>query len=283
MKFAICDSTSSETATVTINITPVNDTPHAKNDSTNTLEDVSVTIPVLANDSDAEGTPLTITSTSTTNGTAIISGNNIVFTPATNFNGIVVFTYAVSDGTNSDTARVTVTVVPVNDAPPVANSDTYTSPEDTTLTVPAPGAGILANDTDVDGNTLTAVLVSDVNHGTLALNADGSFTYTPVADYNGPDSFTYRAVDGSATGNVATVTINVTPVSDPLKFTSQQMTTTGFELHVAGDVSAYVISASSNLRDWTPIFTNAAPTGPIVYTDTEAHNYPARFYRADTR
>jgi hypothetical protein len=125
--------------------------------------------------------------------------------------------------------------------------------------------------------------MSGVNHGTLTLNSDGSFIYVPNADYNGPDSFTYRASDGSVTGNVATVNINVTPVSDPLRFASQQMTATGFELRVAGDTSAYVISASSNLRDWTPIFTNAAPSGPIVYTDTTAQNFPLRYYRVDTR
>ena len=218
-------------ATVTINIAPVNDTPFANDDFTNTLEDVSVTIKVLANDSDVEGTPLSIIGVFTTNGTAVVSGTNIIFTPATNFNGTVVFSYINYDGTNAAIADVTVTVTPVNDAP-VANNDTYTTPEDAPLTVPT--AGILANDTDVDGNALTAVIVSDVSHGTLSLNSDGSFTYTPDADYNGSDSFTYRATDGSATGNVATVTINVTPVSDPLKFTSQQMTANGFELTVSG-------------------------------------------------
>ena len=56
---------------------------------------------------------------------------------------------------------------------------------------------MLANDTDVDGNPLTAALVADPAHGTLTLNADGSFTYTPTANYNGPDTFTYRATDGA--------------------------------------------------------------------------------------
>ena len=100
-------------------------------------------------------------------------------------------------------ATVTSTVTPVNDAP-VAVADSYSTDEDTALTVAAPG--VLANDTDVDGDPLTAVMVSDPAHGTLTLNADGSFVYTPAANYNGADSFTYKANDGTADSNVATVT-----------------------------------------------------------------------------
>ena len=77
----------------------------------------------------------------------------------------------------------------------------YAATEDT----PVVAAGVLANDTDVDGDALTAVLVSGPAHGSLTLNADGSFTYTPSANYNGPDSFTYKANDGQADSNVATV------------------------------------------------------------------------------
>ena len=134
--------------------------------------------------------------------------------PSTNFNGTAVFSYTISDGSNSATASVTVTVTPVNDAP-VANNDTYTTLEDVPLTIPA--AGVLANDMDVDGDALTALLVSNVTKGSLNLNANGGFTYTPNTNYNGSDSFTYRARDGSATGNVATVTINITPVNDPCR------------------------------------------------------------------
>jgi VCBS repeat-containing protein len=140
--------TTGNVATVTINITPVNDPPFVRNNSTNTLEDVSVTIKVLGNDSDPEGTLLTLTGTSTTNGTAVISGTNVVFRAATNFNGVVVFSYTVSDGTNSATANVTVTVAPVNDAP-VSYNDTYTTLEDVPLIVP-PAGGVLTNDVDVD-------------------------------------------------------------------------------------------------------------------------------------
>src|SRR5438045_7509108 len=126
--------------------------------------------------------------------------------PSRTFNGIDSFTYRASDGqAQSGIATVTITVTPINDAPVAANDDTYTTPEDTLLTVSAPG--VLANDSDVDGNSLSAVLVSNPTHGTLTLNANGSFGYVPTTNYNGIDSFTYRASDGSLESANATVTI----------------------------------------------------------------------------
>jgi len=120
--------------------------------------------------------------------------------------------FTVNDGAaNSNTATVTITVNPLNDAP-VAVDDAYATDEDTTLTVPA--VGVLGNDSDVDGDPLTAVLVSGPAHGTLTLGGDGSFTYTPEANYFGPDGFTYLANDGTADSNVATVAITVNAVND---------------------------------------------------------------------
>src|SRR5262249_32481123 len=118
-----------------------------------------------------------------------------------------------SDGAlDSNVATVTITVNPVND-PPVAGNDAYSTDEDNTLTVAAPG--VLANDTDVDGDALAAVLVSGPSHGTVTLNGHGSFTYAPAANYNGTDSFSYKASDGQADSNVATVSLTVNPVNDP--------------------------------------------------------------------
>src|SRR5206468_185391 len=94
----------------------------------------------------------------------------------------------------------------------VAVNDSYTTPEDTTLNVAAPG--VLANDSDVDGDTLNAILVSQPTHGTLTFNSDGHFSYTPAANYNGPDSFTYKANDGQADSGIATVNITITAVND---------------------------------------------------------------------
>jgi VCBS repeat-containing protein len=102
--------------------------------------------------------------------------------------------------------------------PPVAANDAYTVNEDTPLSVAAPG--VLGNDSDPDGNPITAVKVSDPAHGTVTLNANGSFTYTPAADYNGSDAFTYQASDGTLSSPAATVTITVNPVNDPPSFTA---------------------------------------------------------------
>src|SRR5207244_2006613 len=104
------------------------------------------------------------------------------------------------------------TVSPVNDAP-VAVNDSYVVNEDTVLTVAA--QGVLTNDIDVDGGQLSAIVASTTAHGTVTLNANGSFTYSANTNYHGPDSFTYRATDGVATSAVATVSITVLPVNDP--------------------------------------------------------------------
>jgi hypothetical protein len=124
--------------------------------------------------------------------------------------GTDTFTYVASDGSGfSNTATVTITVNSVNDAP-VAVDDDYIVDQNSILTVSAPG--VLANDTDTDGDTLTAVLDADPVHGAVALSTDGGFVYIPVRGYSGPDAFTYMANDGSLDSNVATVNILVTPV-----------------------------------------------------------------------
>ena len=106
------------------------------------------------------------------------------------------------------TANVTVQVNTVGNRPPVAQNDEYNTQQNTQLVVTAPG--VLGNDNDPDGNPITTVLGTTVTHGTLSLNSNGGFTYTPANNFNGSDSFTYRARDSlAATSNLATVTIGV--------------------------------------------------------------------------
>src|SRR5439155_8422760 len=112
---------------------------------------------------------------------------------------------------DSGIATVTITITGANDAP-VALNDSYTTAKDTTLNVATPG--VLSNDSDVDGDTLTAVLVNQPTHVSLTLNSNGSFSYTPAANYNGSDSFTYKANDGQADSGIATVNITITTAND---------------------------------------------------------------------
>src|SRR5260370_9870222 len=107
-------------------------------------------------------------------------------------------------------ARGSLTRTNVNRAP-VAVDDSYGLNKNSSLTLNAPG--VLSNDTDLDGDALTAVLVATAAHGSLTLNANGSFTYTPVSNYFGADSFTYRASDGWANSGIATVSLTITNVN----------------------------------------------------------------------
>ncbi len=204
-------------ATVTITVASVNDAPVAVADSYSMNEDATLTIAapgVLANDTDVDGDALTAELvTGPTVGTLTLNANgSFTYTPSANYFGTVTFTYRAYDGVAySAPATVTITVAPINDAP-VAGADSYTMDEDTTLTIAAPG--VLANDTDAEGNALTAELVTGPTTGTLVLNANGSFTYTPPADYFGTVTFTYRAYDGVAYSAPATVTITVAPIND---------------------------------------------------------------------
>ena len=141
------------------------------------------------------------------------------FTSAPNAFGTATITVVLHDsgGTanggidTSSPQQFTISVTSVNDAP-VAVNDTYSIAEDTTLLVGP--SGILANDSDVDVDSLSVTLVTGPSHGSLVLNADGSFTYTPSLNYNGTDSFTYVANDGVLDSAVTTVSILVDPVNN---------------------------------------------------------------------
>jgi VCBS repeat-containing protein len=227
----------SNTATVTITISGGNTPPVAVNDTYTTNEDTALNVSapgVLSNDTDADGNPLTAALVATvSHGSVILNSNgSFSYTPAANYNGTDTFTYRANDGTaNSNTATVTITINAVNDAP-VAVADSYTTAEDTVLNVAAPG--VLSNDTDVEGSTLTATRRSNPSHGTVTLNSDGSFTYTPTANYNGTDSFNYRARDGQANSNTVTVTITITAVNDaPVAVNDAYTTAVNTALNVA--------------------------------------------------
>ncbi len=207
--------------TMTINVTPVNDAPIANADTATTNEDTPVVINVVNNDTDIDGTINTATVTVTSgaaHGSLSVNTTTgaVTYTPAANYFGADSFRYTVQDneGLASKEAVVSITINPVNDAP-VAIDDSYSVLEDTPLTVPA--AGVLVNDSDVEGNALTAILVSNPSHGTLTLNSNGSFSYTPAANFNGSDSFSYQVSDGQSVNNlsnIATVNLRIDSVND---------------------------------------------------------------------
>jgi VCBS repeat-containing protein len=197
-----------------LTVTPVNDPPTAINDSYLANQDEALIIAapgVLLNDTDADSDPLTAVPVSgVQHGTLVLNANgSFSYTPDANYNGLDSFTYKASDGqADSNVVTVSLTVNPVNNVP-IAVDDSFALNEDTTL-----AASVLANDSDVNGDALTASLVSGPAYGTVTLNANGSFIYTPAANYNGADSFTYKLNDGQADSNVATVNLTVNPVND---------------------------------------------------------------------
>ena len=216
--YNVWDGTSaSNYATVTITVTSDNDAPVAVTDTAETTEDTAVTVEVLANDTDADGDTLTIaTTTNPTDGTVTVNGDStITYTPSADYHGTDSFSYTVSDGTTDSTAAtVTIAVAAVNDDP-IARDDAFTIDEDTQLVGNVTVDNGSGADSDIE-DTLTpdALVVQNVAKGSLHLSTDGSFTYTPNANYYGTDSFTYTVSDGTATSNIATVTITVTAVYD---------------------------------------------------------------------
>jgi hypothetical protein len=210
------DNGGTDTAVVTITITGENDNPVAVDDAATTDEDTAVTIAVLNNDFDVDGDDLTVSSvTMPANGVVTInppstgSGQvTVTYTPTTNFNGSDSFAYSVSDGNGgSDTAVVTITVEPVNDAP-VAADDSATTNQETAVTV-----DVLANDSDIDGDSLSVSSASNPPNGSVVINGDDTITYTPDPGFVGVDSFSYTVSDGNGGFDTATVTIIVLPVA----------------------------------------------------------------------
>jgi hypothetical protein len=215
---------------LTQTVTGSNHNPDAVNDSATVAEDSSANlIDVLANDSFAPDTGEVLSVTAVTqgaNGSVALVGGVVSYTPAPNFVGTDSFSYTIGDGHGgSATANVSVAVTAVNDAP-VANDDAATVAEDSANNV----INVLANDTDLDGDTLTVTAVTQGTNGSVAL-VGGVVNYTPNPNFVGSDSFTYTISDGNGGSDSATVAITVTNANDA---------------PVANDDAATVVEDSAN-------------------------------------
>jgi CshA-type fibril repeat protein len=199
------------TSTVTVTVGPVGDAPVANPDTAVTDEDTAVDIPVLANDSDPDGQPLTVTEGTAPNGTVTVNPDGTIrYLPNPDFNGTDTITYTIRDPDgNTATSTVTVTVRPVNDAP-VANPDAATTTVGIPVTVP-----VLINDTDVDGDTLSVLGTPVSDQGTVAVNPNGTITFTPAPGFTGTATVTYDITDGNGGTDTTTVTILVGTAPPP--------------------------------------------------------------------
>ncbi|EHY9860366.1 tandem-95 repeat protein, partial [Vibrio parahaemolyticus] len=203
----------SESTTVSVDVTPVNDAPVAKDDTAITDEDTPVTIDVLPNDTDIDGDKLSIQSASVpeTQGKVEIVDGKLVFTPAENFHGDAEITYTITDGALTDQATVNVTVNAVNDTPVVESSiaDQTLAEDFTPYTIDLNTA--FSDVDNVDGE-LTFSVSGNSNIQVAIVN--GIATFTPTADWNGSEALTFTATDPSGESISQTVNFTVAPAVD---------------------------------------------------------------------
>lgn len=264
--------------TFTITITPVNDPPVTSEDTFSTAEDTTLTVAVpgvLAGDSDIDGGPLSVgLVTDVSHGSLSLQADgSFTYLPAQDFFGTDLFRYEAGDGLGgfSPATTVTIEVTPVNDAP-VAMGDAYSTKEDEQLSVPAPG--VLADDTDVESDTLSAQIVTGATHGTAHVYGDGAVLYTPDPGYVGPDAFTYRAYDGADHSAPVTVTVDVT---DVVVAYTEIAGSTRIDTAVEAAAAAYPSGAATvliaNGYNWPDALGGAALAGavdgPILLTPAE--------------
>jgi hypothetical protein len=208
---------------------PANQVPVANSQTKSTAEDNSVAITLTASDADGDLLAYSIISGPTI-GQLTGTAPNLTYTPAANANGTDSFTFRVNDGeADSIIATVSITVTAVNDVP-VAVAQVASTPEDKAL-------GILLSASDKDGDSLGYRIVSAPAKGSLS-GAAPNLTYTPAADVNGSDSFSFVANDGRADSNTASVSITITAVNDAPVASAQVVSAT------VGTPVAIVLSAS---------------------------------------
>ncbi|HET7502446.1 MAG TPA: tandem-95 repeat protein [Kofleriaceae bacterium] len=199
------------TAELALEVASVNDLPVAAADAASLFEDTEVTIDLVGNDSDADGDALAIAAiTQPAHGSAaIVDAHHVSYAPAANYHGADSFSYTVDDGHGGQaTEAVALDVISVNDAP-VAVADAASLDEDTQVTVDVAG-----NDSDVDGDALAIASITQPAHGAATVADATHVTYTPAANYHGPDAFSYTISDGHGGTATATLAFTVASVND---------------------------------------------------------------------
>jgi Ca2+-binding RTX toxin-like protein len=276
------DNGGADTATVNITVNPVNDAPVAGDNSTVTDEDTPVvTGNVLLDDTDIDADTLSIHSfTHGAHGSVVDNADGtLTYSPQADYNGPDSFTYIVTDGMGgTDVGTVTVTVNPVNDAP-VAIDDWVITDEDTAIAI----GNLLTNDKDVDGDDISIQSMTLPTNGVLVDNADGTFTYTPNANYNGPDSFTYTITDGNGEMDTATVNLTVNAVNDAPNAVDNSVVTdedtpvvTGNVLADDTDIEGDILSIQSFTQGASGSVVDNAD-GTLTYSPHADYNGPDRF------
>ncbi|MDD5760047.1 MAG: Ig-like domain-containing protein [Desulfobulbaceae bacterium] len=192
-------------ATVTLVVSPVNDAPKAVSISLWATEDVVASGQLPGSDVDGDQLSYSIVTNGSKGSVAIVDSANgaFIYTPRKNVNGQDTFTYRLSDGILSADATVTVIIEPVNDAP-VANPDAVQVARNSKVVI-----NVLANDVDVDGDTLTVLSLTVPAHGKAVVGATGAITYTPTRGYRGTDSFKYTVSDGKGGAAIGAVNVRV--------------------------------------------------------------------------
>ena len=212
-------------AQVTIQVAAINDPPEATDDFADTLQDTAVNVDVLANDLDIDGDALVIDSIAGGLGnTTIEADNTLTFDPQAGFVGTDSLDYTIIDG-NGGTATATLSIdIGLVSQRPIANNDNYVVLASQLLTIDTT-QGLLVNDADPDGDTISVVTqpIRDAASGTLTLSADGSFTYQPNVGFSGADSFEYQIMADNGQLETATVNLDVRVIPNDLGGDSSTM------------------------------------------------------------
>jgi len=252
-----------------------------------TDEDTALTIipaTLLGNDTDLDGDTLSISSVqNATHGTVEIVDGKVVFTPEANYNGVATFTYTISDNNGgTDTATVTLYVNPVNDAPITSPITLAAIAEDTTVGLVITQAQLLANASDIEGDTLVATgLTISAGNGTLVDNGNGTWTYTPASNDDTSVSFSYTISDGDKTV-AGSATLDITPVNDApvfgqasYSFNYNENSASGATLGTvnATDVDSATLTYSITGGNSNNYFTINATTGAISLTTAGAASF----------